>query len=41
MKKYKELIDSTLVVVVATIILSGYVALWDFLMLHIISAISK
>ena len=41
MKRYKELIDSTVVVVIATIILSGYVALWDFLMLHIVTALAK
>ena len=28
-KKYKELVDSTLVVLVAMLLLSGYVALWD------------
>jgi preprotein translocase subunit SecE len=29
MKKYKELVDSTLIVVIAMLLLSGYVALWD------------
>ena len=28
-RKYKELIDSTTVVVVAMLLLGGYVALWD------------
>ena len=28
-KKYKELIDSTVVVLIAIILLAGYVALWD------------
>ncbi len=28
-KKYKEITDSTLVVVVAMLLLGGYVALWD------------
>ena len=28
-KKYKELIDSTLVILVAMILLAAYVALWD------------
>ena len=32
MKKYKELIDSTLIVVIAMLLLSGYVAFWDFIM---------
>lgn len=30
MKKYKELTDSTLIVVIAMLLLSGYVAGWDF-----------
>jgi preprotein translocase subunit SecE len=32
MKKYKELIDSTLIVVIAMLLLSGYVAGWDFVL---------
>lgn len=28
-KKYKELVDSTVVVLIATILLAGYVSLWD------------
>ena len=31
-KKYKELIDSTLIVLIAMMLLSGYVAGWDFIM---------
>jgi preprotein translocase subunit SecE len=30
-KKYKELIDSTIVVLVAIILLAAYVALWDLI----------
>ena len=30
-KKYKELIDSTVVVLIAIILLAGYVALWDLI----------
>ena len=30
-KKYKELVDSTLIVVIAMLLLSGYVAFWDFI----------
>lgn len=33
MKKYKELVDSTLLVLIAMLLLSGFVGLWDFLML--------
>ena len=31
-KKYKELIDSTLIVMIAMLLLGGYVAGWDFLL---------
>ncbi len=31
MKKYRELVDSTLIVVIAMVLLSGYVAGWDFI----------
>ena len=41
MKKYKELIDSTLIVVIAMLLLSGYVAFWDFIMVNIVSALTK
>jgi len=40
MKKYKELIDSTLIVLIAMILLAGYVGAWDFLMLKITTAIT-
>ena len=30
-KKYKELVDSTLIVVIAMLLLSGYVAFWDII----------
>jgi preprotein translocase subunit SecE len=35
-KKYKELTDSTLIVVIAMLLLSGYIAFWDFILLHIV-----
>ena len=35
-KKYKELTDSTLVVVIAMLLLSGYVALWDFILVYVV-----
>jgi preprotein translocase subunit SecE len=40
-KKYKELIDSTIVVVIAMLLLSGYVALWDFTMQIIMSKLLR
>jgi preprotein translocase subunit SecE len=41
MKKYKELIDSTLIVVIAMLLMSGYVAFWDFIMVNIVGALTK
>jgi preprotein translocase subunit SecE len=41
MKKYKELIDSTLLVLIAMLLLSGFVALWDFLMLSLSAFLTK
>ena len=41
MKKYKELVDSTLIVLIATLLLSGYVAGWDFLLNLIFGFIFK
>lgn len=32
-KKYKELIDSTIVVLIAVILLAGFVQFWDFIQL--------
>jgi preprotein translocase subunit SecE len=34
-KKFKELTDSTLVVVVGLVILGAYVAGWDFIMIYV------
>ncbi len=39
MKKYKELTDSTLIVIIAMLLLSGYVAGWDFIFNMIMSYI--
>ena len=35
-RKYKELTDSTLVVVIAMLLLGGYVALFDFVLVNVI-----
>ena len=40
MKKYKELTDSTLIVLIAMVLLAGYVGAWDFIMLHITKAVT-
>jgi preprotein translocase subunit SecE len=36
MKRYKELTDSTLVVIIAMLLLGGYVALFDFVLITFI-----
>ena len=40
-KKYKELTDSTLIVVIAMLLLSGYVAFWDFILVNIVGWMTK
>jgi len=40
MKKYKELVDSTLLVVVAMLLFAGFVGIWDFLMMNISSLLT-
>lgn len=35
-KKYKELYDSTLIVVVGMLLLSGYIALWDLVFMNVV-----
>jgi preprotein translocase subunit SecE len=35
-QKYRELIDSTTVVVVAMLLLSGYIAFWDLVMVNLV-----
>ena len=37
-KKYKELVDSTIVVLIAMILLAGFVQLWDFLHVQIVGS---
>ena len=41
MKRYKELTDSTIVVVVAMLLLSGYVALFDFILVNVIHFLTR
>ena len=40
-KKYKELTDSTTIVVIAMLLLSGYIAGWDFLLNLLMGALFK
>ena len=39
-KAYKELVDSTVVVVIAMLLLSGYVAFWDFILVNIVGKLT-
>ena len=40
-KKYKELIDSTMIVIIAMLLLSGFVSIWDFLMTVLIGYLMR
>lgn len=40
-KRYKELVDSTVVVVIAMLLLSGYIAFWDFIMVNVMGALTR
>ena len=35
-RKYKELVDSTLVVIIAMLLLGGYVSLFDFVLVNVV-----
>jgi preprotein translocase subunit SecE len=39
-KKYKELLESTIVVVISVILLAGYVTSWDFLLAHVVGYVT-
>ncbi len=40
-KRYKELTDSTLVVLIAMVLLGGYVALFDFVLVNVIHLFTR
>lgn len=40
-KKYKELVDSTIVVLIATVLLAGFVSFWDFICVQVLEFIAK
>ena len=40
-KKYKELVDSTMIVVIAMLLMAGYVAFWDFMMVNLVSFLTQ
>jgi len=39
-KRYKELIDSTMVVLIAMVLLGGFVAVWDFVFLNLMDFVT-
>ena len=41
MKKYKELVDSTMIVVIAMLLLSGYIAGWEFILQTVMGAVTN
>ncbi len=40
-KRYKELADSTMVVLIAMLILGGYIAFFDVILIRVVSALTK
>lgn len=40
-RKYKELIDSTIVVLIAMVLLAGFVQFWDFIHVAVISFLTQ
>ena len=40
-KRYKELVDSTLVVIVAMLLLGGYVAFFDFIIVNFVGFFTR
>ena len=40
-KRYKELTDSTLVVIIAMLLLGGYVSLFDFILVNVIQFFTR
>lgn len=39
-KKYKELVDSTMIVLIAMLLLSGYISAWDFILNTVVGALT-
>ena len=40
-RRYKELTDSTLVVIIAMLLLGGYVALFDFILVNVVHVFTR
>jgi preprotein translocase subunit SecE len=41
LKKYKELVDSTIVVLIAVILLAGFVQFWDFFLVLVVGFLTN
>lgn len=40
-RRYKELVDSTMVVLIAMLILGGYIALFDLVLIEIVGVLTR
>lgn len=40
-KRFKELVDSTMVVVIAMVILGGYIAFFDFILINVVGYLTS
>ena len=40
-KRYKELVDSTMVVVIAMVILGGYIAFFDLILINVVGFLTR
>jgi preprotein translocase subunit SecE len=40
-KRFEELVDSTMVVLIAMLILGGYIAFFDFILINVVSFLTK
>jgi preprotein translocase subunit SecE len=40
-KRYKELVDSTTVVLIAMLILGGYIAFFDYILISVVSFLTR
>ena len=40
-KRYKELADSTMVVLIAMLILGGYIAFFDFILINVVTFLTR
>jgi preprotein translocase subunit SecE len=40
-RRYKELADSTVVVIVAMLIVGGYIAFFDFILVNVVGALTR